>query len=301
MSRAQLAPQPARPAPDPPRDAEARKRRDAGSPWREEGRSRRFLGMRVDGTSYAEAADAILERAAQGAGGRVCAATVHMVMEAFDDPDFQRIVNGADLVTPDGMPLVFGLRALGVRGATRVYGPALLGVLCRRAEREGLAVGFYGGRPEVLEELVRRTRARFPRLRIAFFASPPFRAQGPQEESAVDEALEASGAQILFVGLGCPKQERWMAAHREALSCVLVGVGAAFDFLAGARPQAPAWLQRAGLEWLFRLGCEPRRLWRRYLLGNPRFALHFARQLARHRADRGAARARAPGLPGAGA
>jgi len=203
-------------------------------------------------------------------------------MEAFDDPGFQRLVNGAELVTADGMPLVFGLRALGVRGASRVYGPALLGLVCRRAERAGLAVGFYGGRPEVLEELVRRTRARFPRLRIAFFASPPFRALDPEEERAAIEAVEASGAQILFVGLGCPNQERWMARHREALSCVLVGVGAAFDFLAGALPQAPAGLQRAGLEWLFRLACEPRRLWRRYLLGNPRFALHFARQLLRH-------------------
>jgi N-acetylglucosaminyldiphosphoundecaprenol N-acetyl-beta-D-mannosaminyltransferase len=299
MSRAQLAPHPAVLAPESAPGAEPRKRRDAASPWRDGARSRLFLGMRVDGTTYADAAGAILERAEQGEGGRVCVATVHMVMESCDDPRFRRLVNGAELVTPDGMPLVFGLRALGVSGATRVYGPALLGLLCRRAESAGLPVGFYGGRPEVLGELVRRTQARFPRLRIAFSASPPFRTLDPEEERAVVEAIEASGARLLFVGLGCPKQERWMAAHREALSCVLVGVGAAFDFLAGARAQAPAWLQRAGLEWLFRLACEPRRLWRRYLLGNPRFALHFARQLARHWAA--ALRARASSAPQRGA
>jgi N-acetylglucosaminyldiphosphoundecaprenol N-acetyl-beta-D-mannosaminyltransferase len=258
MSQAQLAPHPAIPAPESARRAEPRKRRDAASPWRDGARSRSFLGMRVDGTSYGEAADAILERAALGEGGRVCVATVHMVMEAFDDPRFRRIVNGSELVTPDGMPLVFGLRALGVPGAARVYGPALMGLLCRRAEAAGVPVGFYGGRPEVREELVRRTALRFPRLRIAFSASPPFRPLRPEEERAAVEAIEESGARLLFVGLGCPKQERWMAAHRESLSCVMVGVGAAFDFLAGARAQAPAWLQRASLEWLFRLACEPR-------------------------------------------
>ncbi len=245
-------------------------------------RSRRILGMRVDGLRTSVAADGIVELAEAGSGGVVCVATVHMVMEAFDAPDFQRSVNAADLVTPDGVPLVWVLRRLGLSETRRVYGPTLMRLVCRRAEEHGLPIGLYGGSPEVLGELRERLVAKHPLLRIAFAASPPFRPETQEEEASTVQAIEASGARILFVGLGCPKQERWMAAHREALPCVLLGVGAAFDFLAGAKRQAPAWLQRAGLEWLFRLASEPRRLWRRYLIQNPRFLFHFARELARN-------------------
>jgi N-acetylglucosaminyldiphosphoundecaprenol N-acetyl-beta-D-mannosaminyltransferase len=208
--------------------------------------SRRILGLRVDATSYAESLDAISGLAAAGTGGMVCHANVHMVMEAFDDAGLRRRLNAAERVTPDA---------------------------------DGIPVGFYGGHPEVLDALVAKLSRRFPRLRIAFAFSPPFRPLTAEEDRGVTEAIEASGARILFVGLGCPKQERWMAAHRPALGCVLLGVGAAFSFLAGAKPQAPRWMQRGGLEWLFRLGVEPRRLWRRYLIQNPRFIWHFARQL----------------------
>jgi N-acetylglucosaminyldiphosphoundecaprenol N-acetyl-beta-D-mannosaminyltransferase len=231
--------------------------------------------MRVDATSYAETADAVIERAEARAGGMVCVATAHMVIECVDDPALRRAVNSADRVTPDGMSLVFALRALGIGSATRVYGPSLLPILCARAEARGIPVGLYGGRPEVLRALVAELRRRFPRLRIPFASSPPFRALDAAEDAFVREAIRASGARILFVGLGCPKQERWMAAQRDALPCVLVGVGAAFDFLAGAKPQAPAWMQGVGLEWLFRLAAEPRRLWRRYLVGNARFLYRF--------------------------
>jgi len=243
--------------------------------------SRRILGMRVDGLRTSIAANGILELAEAGAGGVVCVATVHMVMEAFDAPDFQRSVNAADLVTPDGVPLVWALRELGLRETRRVYGPTLMRLVCRRAEECGLPVGLYGGSPELLERLRERLIARHPLLHVAFAASPPFRPETELEDASTIQAIEASGARILFVGLGCPKQERWMAAHREALPCVMLGVGAAFDFLAGSKRQAPGWMQRAGLEWLFRLASEPRRLWRRYLIQNPRFLFHFARQLAR--------------------
>jgi N-acetylglucosaminyldiphosphoundecaprenol N-acetyl-beta-D-mannosaminyltransferase len=241
--------------------------------------SRRILGLRVDATSYAESLDAISGLAAAGAGGMVCHANVHMVMEAFDDAGLRRRLNAAERVTPDGVPLVWALRRLGLREVGRVYGPTLMSLACRRAEADGIPVGFYGGHPEVLDALVAKLSRRFPRLRIAFAFSPPFRPLTAEEDRGVTEAIEASGARILFVGLGCPKQERWMAAHRPALGCVLLGVGAAFSFLAGAKPQAPRWMQRGGLEWLFRLGVEPRRLWRRYLIQNPRFVWHFARQV----------------------
>jgi N-acetylglucosaminyldiphosphoundecaprenol N-acetyl-beta-D-mannosaminyltransferase len=240
--------------------------------------SRRILGMRVDGLRTSVAADAVIQLAEAGAGGVVCVATVHMVMEAFDAPDFQRGVNAADLVTPDGVPLVWVLRRGGLRETRRVYGPTLMRLVCRRAEERGLPIGLYGGSPEVLAGLRERLVARHPLLRVAFAASPPFRPETDEEDASTVQAIEASGARILFVGLGCPKQERWMTAHRDSLPCVMLGVGAAFDFLAGSKRQAPAWLQRAGLEWLFRLASEPRRLWKRYLIQNPRFLFHLARQ-----------------------
>jgi len=236
--------------------------------------SRRVLGMRVDATSYAECAETVLAIGAARAGGMVCVATVHMVMEGFDDPVYRRLVNAADRVTPDGMPLVWALRRQGVTRASRVYGPDLMPEICARAEARGVPVGFYGGTPAVLGALRLRLRARFPRLEIPFAFAPPFAPVAPEEDARITDAIEASGAHVVFVGLGCPKQERWMAAHRERLSCALVGVGAAFDFLAGAKPQAPGWMQRRGLEWLFRLAHEPRRLARRYLVGNSRFIFH---------------------------
>ena len=244
--------------------------------------SRLLLGMRVDVTDYLEAIETILAMAESG-GGMTCVASVHTVMEAWDDPGFRRIVNGAELVTPDGVPLVWSLRALGAPDATRVYGPSLTPVLCGEAARRGVPVGFYGGSPPVMAALVRRLAERYPGLAIAFTHCPPHSDAPLQVDERIASAIEDSGTRVLFVGLGCPKQERWMAAYREHLSCAQVGVGAAFDFVAGAKAQAPAWVQRAGLEWLFRLACEPRRLARRYLRNNPRFALRIALQIARAR------------------
>ena len=244
--------------------------------------SRRLLGMRVDVTDYLEASRTILAMAESG-GGMTCVATVHMVMEAWDDPAFRALVNDAELVTSDGVPLVWSLRALGERGASRVYGPTLLPFLCEQAARYDVPVGFYGGAPEVVAALTARLVQRYRGLSVAFTHCPPHRDGAPIVDEEIAAAIEESGARVLFVGLGCPKQERWMAAHREHLSCALVGVGAAFDFAAGAKAQAPAWLQRAGLEWLFRLASEPRRLWWRYARHNPRFALRMALQIARER------------------
>ncbi len=236
--------------------------------------SRRVLGMRVDATSYTECSETVLEIGAARVGGMVCVATAHMAMEGFDAPDYRRLVNSADRVTPDGMPLVWALRRQGIPGATRVYGPDLTLEICARAAARGVPVGFYGGTPAVLGALRARLIERHPQLEIPFAFAPPFSPLASDEDARISEAIEASGAHVVFVGLGCPKQERWMAAHRERLSCALVGVGAAFDFLAGAKPQAPGWMQRRGLEWLFRFAHEPRRIARRYLVGNSRFLFH---------------------------
>ena len=233
----------------------------------------RILGMRVDPTSYEEATEKVLAWAAAGESRYVCVANVHMVMEAHDNPSFRALVNAADLVTPDGMPLVWMLRKLGYPHQGRVCGPELTSRVCAEAARRGVPVGFYGGHPEALEALVRNLSARFPGLRVVYAYSPPFCPLTPEEDERVTEEINASGARILFVGLGCPKQEWWMAEHKGRVRAVMLGVGAAFDFHAGRVRQAPVWMQRAGLEWLFRLVQEPRRLWRRYLKHNPRFLL----------------------------
>lgn len=239
-----------------------------------------MLGMRVDATSYQDATARVLAWADEGIGCYVCVANVHMTMECHDDPGLLELVNRAALVTPDGVPLVWMLRRLGIVDQTRVYGPTLMLHICDQAEREGVPIGLYGGTPASLEAMRGLLRRRFPDLNVAYAHAPPFRPLTDQEDAAVVEELGASGARILFVGLGCPKQERWMAAHRERLPLVQLGVGAAFDFHSGRVRQAPAWLQARGLEWLFRLAMEPRRLWRRYLRQNPRFVALAALQLA---------------------
>lgn len=243
--------------------------------------SRYILGTRVDGTNYAGAVETITRWAQEGQSRYVCVSTVHMVMEGHDDPAYQEIVNAADLVTSDGMPLVWGLRLLGVRQARRVYGPDLTPLVCERAAAEGIPVGFYGSSPEVLEAMTANLREAYPSLDIAIKVSPPFRELTPEEVEGEIEALRASGARIIFVGLGCPKQERWMHARRGQVDAVLIGVGAAFDYVGKTKAQAPRFMQANGLEWLFRLVTEPRRLWRRYLYHNPRFVALFAAQLAR--------------------
>jgi N-acetylglucosaminyldiphosphoundecaprenol N-acetyl-beta-D-mannosaminyltransferase len=251
-----------------------------------ESRSRFILGMRVDATSYEDATRQITSWSGTSGSRYVCVAAVSNVMEAHDDMGFMHVMNQADLVTPDGMPLVWGLRWLGVEGATRVYGPDLILSVLDAASKERLAVGFYGSAPNVLEALLAEARRRWPELKIAYAYSPPYRELTTEEDNQIVQAIDAAGVKILFVGLGCPKQETWMASHRGQVGAVMVGVGAAFDFLAGTKRQAPRSLQRAGLEWLFRLATEPRRLSQRYLRQNPRFALLFGAQLIRARIGR---------------
>jgi N-acetylglucosaminyldiphosphoundecaprenol N-acetyl-beta-D-mannosaminyltransferase len=233
--------------------------------------SREVLGMRVDATSYEDASRRVVRWAHEQRSAYVCVATVHMVMEAFDSEAFQRIVNGADLVTPDGMPLVWALKSLGIRDASRVYGPDLLPEVVELAAEENVPIGLYGGTQESLESFVRVLKARYPKIEIVCRIAPPFRPLTTEEDEAVTREIVASGARILFVGIGCPKQERWMVAHKERISAVMLGVGAAFDFHTGRVRQAPRWMQGAGLEWAFRLAMEPRRLWKRYAKHNPRF------------------------------
>lgn len=225
---------------------------------------------------------------AEGGRGYMTAAAVNLVMSAREDPDALAAVLGATLAVPDGQPLVWALRALGHGDATRVYGPDLMVRFCERAAASGTSIFLYGGRTQqALEQLEARLRTRFPKLRIAGGYSPPFRELTREEEDSVVAQINTSGADVVWVGTGQPKQEKWMLRMRPRLSApLLVGVGAAFDFHAGLVPQAPRWMQRAGVEWVYRLAREPRRLWRRYARYNPRFVAEFARQYARHIARR---------------
>jgi N-acetylglucosaminyldiphosphoundecaprenol N-acetyl-beta-D-mannosaminyltransferase len=243
------------------------------------------LGIPLAVSDYDEVIDWMGEMIAAGQPGYVTAAAVNLVMCAREDPATRAAVLGATLAVPDGQPLVWALRLLGHERATRVYGPDLMARFCARAARTGTPIYLYGGRSrEALLLLESRLRERFEGLRIAVGFSPPFRElTGPERERVVEE-IDASGAQIVWVGTGQPKQELWMHQMRPLLAApLLVGVGAAFDFHAGIVSQAPRWMQRRGLEWVYRLSREPRRLWRRYATQNPRFVVAFARQYLRER------------------
>ena len=212
-------------------------------------------------------------------GRYICVSNVHMCMETFDSDKFCKVVNHADLVVPDGKPLVLGQKFLGYKNAQQVRGQDLTMELCKLAAEKKLNVGFYGGMPETLAVMKERLKEQFPGLTIAYDFSPPFRPLTSAEVKDIVKAINASGVQILFVGIGCPKQERWMAEHKEKLHCVMLGVGAAFDFIAGNKKHASRWMQAIGMEWLFRLLSEPQRLWKRYLKQNPRFIWYFTQQL----------------------
>jgi N-acetylglucosaminyldiphosphoundecaprenol N-acetyl-beta-D-mannosaminyltransferase len=243
------------------------------------------LGIPLAISDYEQVMDWMEAMIAAGERGYVTAAAVNLVMSAREEPATLAATLGATLAVPDGMPLVWALRLLGHRRATRVYGPDLMAGFCARAARVGTPIYLYGGRtPEALELLTLRLRERFPGLAIAGGHSPPFRDPTPEEERRTIAEIDGSGAQVVWVGTGQPKQERWMQRMRPRLSApLLVGVGAAFDFHAGLVPQAPSWMQRSGLEWSYRLAREPRRLWRRYARYNPRFVAGFARQYLRER------------------
>jgi N-acetylglucosaminyldiphosphoundecaprenol N-acetyl-beta-D-mannosaminyltransferase len=241
------------------------------------------LGMKINVERYNQIFNRMRDMVEEERCIRIHAANVHMLMEGYDDVSFQKVINTAELVVPDGMPLVWALKLLGRPEATRVYGPTLTLHVCEAAAREGVPIGLYGGTPESLLEFKAFIHHEYPGIQIACAIAPPFRPLSQEEDDAYTQEILDSGARILFVGIGCPKQEWWMYNHRDRLPLVMLGVGAAFDFHSGRVKQSPALLQRLGLEWAFRLAMEPRRLWKRYAKHNPRFVYLFARQLIRQR------------------
>lgn len=237
-----------------------------------------ILGVAVTAQTMGDAVAAIGRWIEQRASAYVCVTTAHVLVESQRHPSLKATLNAADMVTTDGMPLVWLCRSAG-HAAERVYGPDLMLELCARSGSEGWRHFLYGGTDQSLERLRARLTARFPGLCIVGSDAPPFRPLTDLEDTAAVERINAAVPDILWVGLGGGKQDLWIAEHRGRIAApVMIGVGAAFDFLAGSKRQAPRWMQHNGLEWLFRLAMEPRRLWRRYLLGNALFLWYVALQ-----------------------
>lgn len=255
----------------------------------------RVLDVFVDALDWDEALRRIWRWARLPQSRMVCCSNVHSVVTAGSDARFRAVLAAADLVTPDGMPVAWMLRRLGYPQQARIDGPGLMWRLCALAARSGLPVYLYGNTPDTLERLRTRLLATHPRLVLVGMHAPPFGPQDAAMEAADVARINRSGARLVFVSLGCPKQELWMAHHRDRLRTVLVGVGAAFDYHAGTLARAPRWMQAGGLEWVHRLGSEPARLWRRYAASNSVF---MARALAQCVRTRRAEAARAQVVPG---
>ncbi|NMC78312.1 MAG: WecB/TagA/CpsF family glycosyltransferase [Chloroflexi bacterium] len=233
-----------------------------------------ILGVGVSAIGMADALHKVDEWIHTRQPHYVCVTPAHAIMECQRDPKLADIYNHSGLTTPDGMAIVWLLKWYGYAGVERVYGPDLLQAVCQVSPARGYRHYFYGGTPAVVAQLAQKLQRSYPGLQVVGFESPPFRPLSEAEDAAGVERIRAAQPDVVWVGIGSPRQERWMQAHLDRLEVpVLVGVGAAFDFLSGAKRQAPPWMQRMGLEWFFRLLSEPGRLWRRYLLGYPQFVV----------------------------
>ena len=227
------------------------------------------FGIGISPTTYEEASRIIVDAGNRREKRLVSCYAVHALITFAGEQDLRQVSKDFDMVTPDGQPVRWALNLLhGTRLTDRVYGPDLTLDICRRAAAEGVSIYLYGGSPDVADELPARLKEMLPDLKIAGSESPPFRALTPEEDQAVIDRINNSGAGIVFIGLGCPKQDLFAYEHRDTISAVQVCVGAAFDFHAGAKSTAPSWMQKRGLEWAYRLLQEPGRLWKRYLVTN---------------------------------
>jgi N-acetylglucosaminyldiphosphoundecaprenol N-acetyl-beta-D-mannosaminyltransferase len=235
------------------------------------------IGIPIDAVSWPEAQQRLMAWAVARESRYVCICNVHSVVTATQDATFRQVVEQADMATPDGAPVAWTLQRKGFPAQPRINGPDLMWRLCANAQDEGVRIGLFGSSPQTLALLTAVLTAAFPALQIGYCVSPPFRSLSEAEDMAICRDIKASGVGLLFVGLGCPKQEAWIAAHRGRVGAVMLGVGAAFDYHAGTISRAPDWMRSAGLEWLHRLGSEPRRLWRRYFATNSIFLFATAR------------------------
>lgn len=237
------------------------------------------IGAPIDAMNWQQVLTRLSDWAANKESRYICICNAHSVVSARQDQAFSNVIHNADMATPDGAPVAWLMRRLKLTTQERINGPDLMWRYCAEAELRDESIYLYGGMPQTLETLKIRLMAQFPRLKISGAYSPPYRKLSDEEDEAVVSTINASGAGTVWVSLGCPKQELWMAEHRGRINAVMIGVGAAFDYHAGTIKRAPLWMQRNGLEWLYRLCSEPRRLWKRYLLTNTLFIIYAGRQL----------------------
>ncbi len=216
----------------------------------------------------------------------ICVAPASTIVDSQSDHSYKKVLDNADMITPDGMPLVWAAKLMGDKNIERTYGPDLLLALCERGQEKGYGHYFYGGMESTCSLLGNVLKKKFSNIDIRGYYAPPFRPSHAQEDEEIIGRINGLNADVLWVGLGSPKQDYWMYEHREKLNVpVIIGVGAAFDFIAGVKRQAPWWMQRCGLEWFFRLCSEPKRLWRRYLIGNTRFIYLLMRHAVKARLE----------------
>jgi len=241
----------------------------------------RLISIDLSLGKYKDFIEEIIRLAKEKVSSYVCVANVHMAVEAHDNPDFQEVVNCADIVTPDGMPLVKALKLLYGIEQERVAGPDLMPDLLKAAEKEGLRVYFYGSTQEVLDAILEKIKREFPNLKVAGVYSPPFRPLSEEELDKIAEEINSVSPNIVFVSLGCPKQEKWMAYMKGKINSVMLGVGAAFPIYAGLQKRAPKVMQKLALEWFYRLLQEPRRLFKRYFYTNTKFLFLLLKELLR--------------------
>lgn len=239
------------------------------------------LKAHIDAVTWESALQRLRAWAAEQESRYVCICNAHSVVTAVQDPRFYEIVQGADMATPDGAPVAWMMLRRGATGQERINGPDLMWRYCAAAAEREESIYLYGGSQKTLDILQEKLPRVFPGLKVTGAYSPPFRELSVEEDEAAVAAVNASGAGTVWVSLGCPKQEKWMAEHRGRINAVMIGVGAAFDYHAGTIRRAPLWMQRNGLEWFYRLCSEPRRLWKRYLVTNTLFLWHAARQQIR--------------------
>ncbi len=237
------------------------------------------MGVRIDCLDIGEVVQEVIKLSKTSSYGYVCAANVHMLMEAHDSKGFKDIINNAAIICPDGMPIVWLLRRLGIQRQQRITGYDIMNNLIMQAEKSEIPIGVLGGEESVLIRAVENLETRNRNLKIHYKNSPPYRELTLQENESLLKDINESGVELLFVALGCPKQEKWMHDNASEICAVMIGVGAVIEFLAGTKKRAPILMQDLGLEWLYRFFLEPRRLFKRYIVLNSRFIVMVMRQV----------------------
>jgi N-acetylglucosaminyldiphosphoundecaprenol N-acetyl-beta-D-mannosaminyltransferase len=237
------------------------------------------IGSPINQITWSDAVNTLALWGEQHESRVVCICNAHSVVTAKQDQEFNQVLKHADMSTPDGAPVAWMIKKVSGQPQARINGPDLMLKYCEHAEKIGQSIYLYGGQESTLNILVDVLKSKYPNLKIAGYLSPPFRKLNAEEKDKIVQDINASGAHTVWVGLGCPKQEKWMHEHKGKINAVMVGVGAAFDYHAGTIKRAPKWMQNSGLEWFHRLCSEPKRLWKRYLVTNTLFILYAAKQL----------------------